>query len=192
MEGPINLSFSTLAAMTLDGMIGWKVPSAKAPLLPKSNCTDLSRAAIPQTTSMNHNYGTARRGQDTNCFIENFCDCVLPYLRPFPEPCSVIVLDNSSLHHDDLGTLEWLVEQRGGRLHFLPPYSPRLMPIEMAFGGVLRFLRNHSDDLEYLEEGQYYRLLDDAFRSIDAAAAGGYVKHMYTELALVHAPGPAL
>jgi hypothetical protein len=66
------------------------------------------------------------------------------------------------------------------------------MPIEMAFGGVLRFLRNHSDDLEYLEEGQYYRLLDDAFRSIDAAAAGGYVKHMYTELALVHAPAPAL
>ena len=29
-------------------------------------------------------------------------------------------------------------------------------------------------------------------RSIDARKAGGYVKHMYTELALVHAPGAAL
>ena len=145
-----------------------------------------------KTTRMTHAYGVARRGQDTNCFIENFCDCVLPYLRPFPEPCSVIVLDNSSLHHDDLGTLLWLVEQRGGRLHFLPPYSPRLMPIEMAFGGVLRFLRAHSSDVRYLGRDEYYKLLDDAFRSIGAAKAGGYVQHMYTELALVHAPAPAL
>ena len=80
-----------------------------------------------------------------------------------------------------------------GKLHFLPPYSPRLMPIEMAFAGVLRYLRNHSNDPRYLlPDDGYFDLLDDAFRSIDARKAGGYVKHMYTELALVHAPGAAL
>ena len=90
---------------------------------------------------MFHNRGNARRGQDTGCFLENFTDCVLPYLRPFPEPCSVVVLDNSrcgswagsrragiapllivpvrcrSLHHDDQGALEYLVSMRGARLH---------------------------------------------------------------------------
>ena len=94
---------------------------------------------------MFHNRGNARRGQDTGCFLENFTDCVLPYLRPFPEPCSVVVLDNSrcgswagsrragiapllivpvrcrSLHHDDQGALEYLVSMRGARLHYLPP-----------------------------------------------------------------------
>lgn len=73
MEGPINVSFSTLAAMSVDGMIGWR------------------------TTAYHAGQGDVhgRRGQDTGCFLENFCSCVLPYLRPFPEPCSVVVLDNS-------------------------------------------------------------------------------------------------
>ena len=67
------------------------------------------------------------------------------------------------------------------------------MPIEMAFADVLRYLSNHSNDPRYLlPDDGYFDLLDDAFRSIDARKAGGYVKHMYTELALVHAPGAAL
>lgn len=89
--------------------------------------------------------------------------------------------------------MEWLVEQAGGRLHFLPPYSPRLMPIERAFADVLKYLRSHSNDPRYLlPDDGYFDLLNDAFRSIDATKAAGYVKNMYTELALVHAPGPAL
>ena len=35
-------------------------------------------------------------------------------------------------------------------------------------------------------------LLDDAFRSIDASKASAFVEHMYTELAAVLCPGPAL
>ena len=58
------------------------------------------------------------------------------------------------------------------------------MPIEMAFNSVLSFLRKHSNDPRYVMD--YYSLLDDAFRSIDAGRA------MYTELAAVLCPGPAL
>ena len=77
LDGPINVSFSTLAAMSLDGMLGWV------------------------TTAYHAGQGDAhgRRGQDTGCFLSNFCDCVLPYLRPFPEPRSVVVLDNSRSGH---------------------------------------------------------------------------------------------
>ena len=191
LEGPINISFSTLAAMTLDGIIGWK------------------------TTAYHGGHGDihGRRGQDTACFIDSFCDAVLPYLRPFPEPCSVVILDNSTcvrgiepvtptigadphgcdrLHHDDQGTLEALVEMAGAKLHFLPTYSPQLNPIELAFGSVLAYLRAHSNDPRYLLDDGYYDLLDDAFRSIDYRKASSFISHMYTELAKVHCPGPAL
>ena len=54
-------------------------------------------------------------------------------------------------------------------------------------------MRSHSNDPRYLlPDDGYFELLNDAFRSIDATKAAGYVKNMYTELALVHAPGPAL
>ena len=67
------------------------------------------------------------------------------------------------------------------------------MPIERAFGDVLRYLRTHSNDPRYLlPDDGYFDLLNDAFCSIDAHKAAGYVKNMYTELALVHAPGPVL
>ena len=69
-------------------------------------------------------------------------------------------------------------------------YSPNLMPIEMAFNSVLSFLRKHSNDPRYVMD--YYSLLDDAFRSIDASKASAFVEHMYTELAAVLCPGPAL
>ena len=66
------------------------------------------------------------------------------------------------------------------------------MPIEMAFADVLRYLRNHSNDPRYLlPDDGYFDLLDDAFCSIDARKAAGYAKHIYTELALAHAPAPA-
>ena len=57
--------------MTLDGIIGWR------------------------TTRMVHAQGSHRRGQDTSSFLDDFICCVLPYIRPFPEPCSVVMLDNS-------------------------------------------------------------------------------------------------
>ena len=64
------------------------------------------------------------------------------------------------------------------------------MPIEAAFGSVLRFLREHSNDPSYLTAD--YSLLDDAFRSVDSTKACAFIGHMYTELAKVHAPAPAL
>ena len=82
----------------------------------------------------------------------------------------------------------------GAKLHYLPPYSPELNPIELAFGSVLSYLRAHSNDPRYLLDTGYcrYELLDDAFRSIDYRKASAFVAHMYTELARVYCPGPAL
>ena len=81
---------------------------------------------------------------------------------------------------------------RGAKLLFLPPYSPELNPIELAFGSVLRYLRAHSSDPRYLIADGYYELLDDAFRSVDYRQGSAFIAHMYTELARAHCPGPAI
>ena len=81
---------------------------------------------------------------------------------------------------------------RGAKLLFLPPYSPELNPIELAFGSVLRYLRALSSDPRYLIADGYYELLDDAFRSVDYRQGSAFIAHMYTELARVHCPGPAI
>ncbi len=52
-------------------------------------------------------------------------------LAPTLSPGDVVILDNVSFHKSERA--EQLVKARGAWLLFLPPYSPDLNPIEMAF-----------------------------------------------------------
>ncbi len=56
---------------------------------------------------------------------------VIPYLNPWPFPRSILILDNARIHMYE--ELETAVHSRGALLFFLPPYSPQLNPIEVAF-----------------------------------------------------------
>jgi len=47
-------------------------------------------------------------------------------------------MDNASIHHVEPAVE--LIEEHGAMLHFLPPYSPDLDPIEEAFSKVKHFL----------------------------------------------------
>jgi transposase len=61
--------------------------------------------------------------------------CVVPLLRPGQK----LVLDNVRTHKG--ATLRRLVEATGAQMHFLPPYSPDLSPIEEAFSKFKAALR---------------------------------------------------
>lgn len=64
-------------------------------------------------------------------------------MQPFPAPNSVIVMDNCPIHkHPDIREL---IESRGMRCEFLPPYSPDLNPIELAFSAMKHHLRRNGD-----------------------------------------------
>jgi len=52
---------------------------------------------------------------------------------------SVVVMDNCSIHH--ISEIVQMIEEVGAIVHFLPPYSPDLMPIEMAFSKVKTSLK---------------------------------------------------
>lgn len=52
----------------------------------------------------------------------------------------VVVLDNLSSHKSEHARK--MIESRGARLEFLPPYSPDLNPIEMVFSKIKQLLRS--------------------------------------------------
>lgn len=56
----------------------------------------------------------------------------IPYLRPYPDPHSVLVLDNCPNLHDRRWLLD-MVHDVGARVEYLEPYDPHHMPIELAF-----------------------------------------------------------
>ena len=64
-------------------------------------------------------------------------------MRPFPGRRSVVIMDNASIHKSR--RLRRMIERRGGRLLFTPPYAFDRTPLDNgAFGLVVRFLKNNS------------------------------------------------
>jgi transposase/uncharacterized protein YnzC (UPF0291/DUF896 family) len=60
-------------------------------------------------------------------------------LLPTLHPGDIVVMDNLSAHTG--GTIRQLIEARGARLEFLPPYSPDFNPIELCWSKVKAALR---------------------------------------------------
>lgn len=60
-------------------------------------------------------------------------------LAPELQPGDVVILDNVGFHKSERAAA--LVRKRGAWLLFLPPYSPDLNPIEMAFAKLKAHLR---------------------------------------------------
>lgn len=72
---------------------------------------------------------------DTPTFLAYVEQVLVPTLRPG----DVVVLDNLAVHKQP--EVQAAIERAGARLRFLPPYSPDLNPIEMAFAKLKAFLR---------------------------------------------------
>jgi transposase len=60
-------------------------------------------------------------------------------LAPILKPGDVVILDNLAAHKSERA--ENIVRAKGAWLLFLPPYSPDLNPIEMAFSKLKSWLR---------------------------------------------------
>lgn len=60
-------------------------------------------------------------------------------LAPCLNPGNIVVCDNLSCHKVD-GVRE-VIEAQGAQIRYLPPYSPDLNPIEMAFSKLKTYMR---------------------------------------------------
>jgi transposase len=72
---------------------------------------------------------------DNPTFLAYVEQVLVPTLRPG----DVVILDNLAIHKQP--AVAAALDQVGARLRFLPPYSPDLNPIEMAFAKLKAFLR---------------------------------------------------
>ena len=78
---------------------------------------------------------------------------------------SVMVMDNASIHHVE--EVRNLIENKAvTRLHFLPPYSPDLMPAERVFSQVKSIIKGNNSLFETCSECRVLLLM--CFRLITA------------------------
>src|ERR671917_781900 len=94
------------------------------------------------------------------------------FLVPELKPGQVVILDNAKAHKVE-GVRE-RIEGVGARVLYLPPYSPDLNPIEMAWSKVKQFLRKaQARTVEAL-----YEAIAQALQTLSPNDAKGFFKHV--------------
>ncbi|TVY71305.1 hypothetical protein LSUE1_G004474 [Lachnellula suecica] len=90
------------------------------------------------------------QGSTDSIVFEDFIEQLLPLCGRWPEPKSVLVMDNASFHHSE--RTEQLCDEAGVKLVYLPPYSPDFNPIEEFFAELKAFIKkswhNYEEDPE--------------------------------------------
>lgn len=79
------------------------------------------------------------QGTTDSTVFEDYIEQLLHHCRPYPEPNSVLVMDNATFHHTE--RIEQMYANAGIKLLYLPPYSPDLNPIEEFFAELKAFTK---------------------------------------------------
>lgn len=122
----------------------------------------------------------------TKCSTESvneeiFCNFIelylLPHLLPYNgiNPRSVILLDNATIHHTERAIK--LIQSVGAIVHFLPPYSPDLNPIEELFSKVKACLKENDAAIQRIEEQGIIDFVQAAFSVVSKDDCFGWFNH---------------
>ena len=93
------------------------------------------------------------------------------HLAPALKPGDIVVMDNLSSHK--VAGIREAIEAAGAELRYLPPYSPDLNPIELAFSKVKKMLRDGAERTVDKLTNLCGRILDE-FTEIECR---NYFKH---------------
>jgi len=111
---------------------------------------------------------TSKQGAMTRADVEQF---LRRDLLPRLLPGCVLVLDNASIHKG--GRIERLVKRAGCRVLYLPPYSPDLNPIELAWSFVKHWVRRCGPR----EDATRQQAVEDAIAAIPESLAPACFRH---------------
>jgi len=86
------------------------------------------------------------QGSTDSSVFEDFIQRLLQHCRPWPEPKSVLIMDNASFHHSD--RIKQMCSDARVKLIYLPPYSPDFNPIEEFFAELKAFIKKRWQEYE--------------------------------------------
>lgn len=98
------------------------------------------------------------QGSTDSSVFEDFVQQLLAHCGRWPEPKSVLVMDNASFHHSE--RVAQLCSDAGVKLVYLPPYSPDLNPIEEFFAVLKAFVRKQWHEYEEKPEQDFGAFLE--------------------------------
>lgn len=106
---------------------------------------------LPACTQDGILYSHIYRGTTDRAVFEKFIEQLLPRCGKWPEPRSVVIMDNASFHHSP--KVQQMCNAAGVKLLFLVPNSPDLDPIEESFADVKANIRkswpNYDPDQDF-------------------------------------------
>jgi len=115
-------------------------------------------------------------GFDAEQFMVAFKEVVLPQLNAYPEPNSVLVMDNCPGLHVQPEMVQLILE-KGARVLWLEPYDPEHNPIELAFRTAKMTLKNEYESLSIFPRREQVRVA--LFRADHRAAKSHYAECGY-------------
>jgi transposase len=117
------------------------------------------------------------QGSTDGDLFEDFIAQLLHHCGRYPEPKSVIVMDNASWHHSEK-TLR-MCQDAGVVLEFLSPYSPDFNPIEEYFGVLKKFIKKKWHENEDFIAREFQMFLEWCVDVVgdDADIARGHFRH---------------
>lgn len=98
------------------------------------------------------------RGSTDESVFEDFIMQLLHHCGRWPEPRSVLVMDNASFHRTK--RITQICSEAGVKLVYLPPYSPDLNPIEEFFAELKAFIRRHWQSYEQHPDQGFDKFLE--------------------------------
>lgn len=102
---------------------------------------------------------------------EIFLFYLINFLCPVLKKGEVVIIDNAKAHKVE-GVRE-LIESRGAKPVYLPPYSPDLSPIEMCWSKVKHFLKK----AEARTKDALNKAISDALNTVTEKDAEGWFEH---------------
>ncbi|KAL0929406.1 uncharacterized protein CTRU02_215572 [Colletotrichum truncatum] len=91
--------------------------------------------------------------------FESFIETLLLYCGRWPEPRSVLIMDNASFHHSE--RIQEMCSEAGVVLIYSAPYSPDIIPIEHFFGELKNFTRKVWDEHQGFIRADFQGFLEE-------------------------------
>lgn len=117
------------------------------------------------------------QGSTDSIVFEDFIEQLLHHCGRWPEPKSVLIMDNASFHHSD--KIEQLCAEAGVKLLYLPPYSPDLNPIEEFFAELKTFIKRSWQHCSNTVRHDFAAFLEWCIDNVGArkSSAEGHFRH---------------